>query len=171
MGRKPMGNLEKLLGRTTAAFYSGGGKNEGFGAVVTSAAIAAWTRCKYTHVELVFPDGFSYSSSGWDGGVRRKIITYSHPERWKFVTVDVGETPYSRKCRDRFDRILGKPYDHMAIWLTEVLPLKRENPNAWYCSESVKYALGLPRPWAVSPARLLREITPSPLYIAPDSLR
>ena len=54
------------------------------------AAVRWWTRGPYSHVELVFSDGMSASSSMRDGGVRFKEIEY-HPDRWDFIELNVDE--------------------------------------------------------------------------------
>jgi len=153
--------LGQLTGKFTLAFYIGMGKDKGFKERMISIGIAMRTCSKMTHVEMVFPDGWSYSSSGMDGGVRKKIITYSHPERWVFVTLVHNMTPesalYVKECKKRWDKILGKKYDHLGIWLNEAIPLGIEDKGAWYCSEGCKYSAGWEKPWAISPARLHKE--------------
>jgi len=153
--------LEKLTGKFTLAFYQGMGADKSFRDKVASRAISLWTRSKITHTELVFPDGCSYSSSAMDGGVRRKVIQYSHPERWVFVKLchRIGnyEACYIQTCRESFDLILGADYDHKGIWLGEFLPFRMQDPNKWYCSEACKYALNWRKPHQVSPKELHAE--------------
>jgi len=44
----------------------------------------------YSHVEIVFSDGMSFSSSQWDGGIRFKKIDY-HSSSWDFLDLHVSE--------------------------------------------------------------------------------
>ena len=83
---------------------------------------------KYSHCELVFSNGASFSSSPRDGGTRFKNIKFN-PEHWDFVEVNLS----SSQEVDTYIFCLSesnKPYD----WLGAIfrLPLWR---GRWYCSE------------------------------------
>ena len=94
----------------------------------------------YTHVELVFDDEESFSSE-FGVGPRMKKITYSHPERWKFVELPWLLPAQKRRIRYRAElhnalRIAGlENYDlHGAI---SCVATGHNNPWNWFCSEVV----------------------------------
>jgi len=51
--------------------------------------IAMRTNGPAVHVELVFSDGTSFSSSQWDGGVRFKDIQYEGDTKWALVPLHI----------------------------------------------------------------------------------
>jgi len=51
--------------------------------------ICWWTHSNFSHVEVEFPDGISFSSSPRDNGSRFKYIKYD-PQHW--ITVEVSRT-------------------------------------------------------------------------------
>lgn len=63
-----------------AAFYKG--TRPGLPGIY-NRVVRWWTRSKYSHMELVFSDGLSASSSFEDGGVRFKQINYTSGD-WDF---------------------------------------------------------------------------------------
>jgi hypothetical protein len=87
---------------------------------------------KYSHVELVFSDGLSFSSSIRDGGVRFKRIEYK-PDRWDFLDLPIT-APEEYIVRRWAEDQLGKGYDKPGI-LAYINPLRKQDPNRYYCSE------------------------------------
>ena len=84
------------------AFFKGKG---GF----ISRFIRRRTNGKYSHVELVFPDGISFSSNEFEGGVRFKDIDYfAEANDWDLVPVDGID---SKKLRVWCGSKVGKKYD------------------------------------------------------------
>ena len=58
--------------------------------------ISARTNGPAVHVELVFSDGISFSSSQWDGGVRFKQIDYIDDPKWALVPLYLTPEQESR---------------------------------------------------------------------------
>jgi len=122
------------------AFYIGGGN-------WFDKGIAIRTGGPESHVEIVFSDGMSFSSSQWDGGTRFKQIDYSDRSRWFLVPL-FATPPEEDSMRERCRGINGKPYG----WKLIVRHLitgngAKDDPNAWICSEAciaaVQHAMGL----------------------------
>jgi len=116
-----------------------------------------WTKSKYSHVELV-TDDFStmYSSSGMDGGVRKKPHYYN-VNTWTYVEVSVSE----ELVKDIFSETNGSKYDWFGI-LGFILPLQ-DRTNRWFCSEWCSNALkcgGDKRMYLQEPSKL----SPGKLY-------
>jgi hypothetical protein len=106
--------------------------------------IAWFGRSNVCHVELVFSDGVSFSSTMSDGGfdgVRCTVIDYAaDPQRW--ILVDLPEITESqeRLVRRRAERICGAAYDKRGV-KSFVLRWVKQAVDAWFCSEAVVYAL------------------------------
>ena len=119
-------------------------------------AIILWTMGLYSHVELVFSNGTSFSSSGRDGGARFAEIGYSHKERWEFVKLDIdGEE--EKEIWNECKRLIGKKYDWLGIFFHQFLPLNTQDDDKWWCSEIVAYILGI-LPFRISPNKLYNAV-------------
>ncbi|UWQ22811.1 hypothetical protein [Jannaschia sp. W003] len=153
------------MGDYTMAFYQGMGDGKdriarAFGRVQAWIVRGA-TRSAFSHCELIRhpdapPPGLpveSISSSGRDGGVRIKWIRYD-AGKWAFKPVPWAPAD----AWDRAARHLGKPYDYAGLLKSHVIPLNREDPEAWFCSELCAEALGLRMPNALSPGALHRAL-------------
>lgn len=129
-----------------AAFYRGtrpgiaGGYNY---------AVRAWTSSPYSHVELIFSDGWAGSSSFADGGVRLKRIEFD-PARWDFIDLPAALEPAARAW---FELHAGAPYDLLGN-LQFVLAPFGQIERAWFCSEACAAALGMLEPWRYDPGTL-----------------
>ena len=122
--------------------------------------ILLWTWGKYSHVELVFGDNTSFSSSQWDSGVRFKKINYSHLNRWDFIELPFDadeEEVIKEKCK----KLVGKAYDWIGIIFDQFLPLNIHDQDKWWCSEVVANVLGI-LPERVSPNKLHRMLIGKP---------
>jgi len=110
------------------AFYKVSGK----GAEFEDKVINWWTGKEgFSHVEIVVEENgklFMYSSSGRDGGVRRKPHTFDM-NTWKYVEVEID--------RDKFYQFFkiteNCKYDFMGI-LGFVFPFQ-DREDKWFCSE------------------------------------
>lgn len=122
-----------------AAFYKGKKR-------IFNRLVCWWTRGKYSHMELVFSDGLSASSSFIDGGVRYKHIEYSDAN-WDFVELDCDES----KVRQFIDLHLGQKYDVLGIAGFVLGPL-RDGRKKQFCSELCMSALGYAESWRFSPS-------------------
>lgn len=142
----------------TLAFYKGRGKTRW--QRLQDAAVRLATRGRYSHVELIAGSAVHgetvdcLSSSGRDGGVRKKRILLKH-ESWDLVELRIDPVPPVRFIQHR----LGAAYDYRGILLSQVLALGRHNEARWFCSELVAAALGLPNPQRVSPQFLFDVVT------------
>ncbi len=120
---------------------------------VCNRLIRWWTRSPYSHVELVFSDGMSASSSAEDGGVRLKKIDFD-PANWDFVPLSRGwSSAWSeQQCRGWFIRHQRQKYDYRGLVRCVVPPaFNRDTPKKWFCSESVVAAFGFATPWRFKP--------------------
>ena len=104
----------------------------------TGHLISLWTGYDYTHAQIVFSDNMVGSS--WKDGVQYKRFqdVIINPRLFKFIEIDNSE---ERKVREFINSQLGKPFDWYGILLSQVLPLKRDHPHSWFCSEIVVAAL------------------------------
>jgi len=105
-----------------------------------------WTKGKYSHVELVFSDGLSASSSHIDCGVRYKKIIF-RPERWDVFELEGFN---EKEARTRFNQKLNHRYDYWGIF-GFVWGAKKDSKNREFCSEVVMYSLGFKESWRFDP--------------------
>lgn len=97
--------------------------------------IKLWTRSKYCHVELYFPETrLSFSARGHDNEVGWKDIKYSHPERWDCV--DLGIEGFDNLIR-RCDSLCGSPYDYWGA-----VNKHWQKTGKWYCFEACNWVWG-----------------------------
>jgi hypothetical protein len=129
------------------------GKRGGF-AGAFDAAVRWWTRGPYSHVELVFSNGLSASSSTRDGGVRFKRIDFK-PEHWDFVELKVDEEQGfdEEYARAFFEEREGLGYDYFGLFGFIWRPGSGVS-RRWFCSEAVAAALGYRDPWRFCPNTL-----------------
>lgn len=112
------------------AFYNGWDNKD---ANIYDKLICIWTLSKYSHCEVIFSDGISFSSSPRDGGCRYKNITYK-PNNWDIYDLAI-DNEHEGILRNFCDRQVGKKYDWRGIFFSVFLPLDKHNPNRWFCSE------------------------------------
>jgi hypothetical protein len=97
--------------------------------------ISIWTLGPYSHCELIFSDGISFSSSWRDDGigVRYKEIYYL-PNRWDFI--EIPTTDQELKMRSWCDARTEEKakYDWRGI-IQFVIPFIKQNDEDWFCSE------------------------------------
>lgn len=132
-----------------AAFYKG--RKPGI-AGIFDVAVHHWEDGCYAHVELVFADGSSASSTFLDGGVR-----FTKPgdidftaDDWDFIEL-VGFDEAS--ARAWFEQHVGDKYD---VWgdARFVCGLIHQRPHEEFCSEAVGAALELEDAWRFDPNAL-----------------
>jgi hypothetical protein len=106
-----------------------------------------WDNGLYSHVELVFGDGMSASSSFIDKGVRIKHIEYNEAN-WDFLELPSSLDEVA--ARRWFVENTGKPYDLLGnlgfLWR----PLKGLS-GAFFCSEADSMSLQFTEAWRFSP--------------------
>lgn len=120
----------------TIAFYHGPASTwKGFFA---DQLISLGTWSQVTHCELVL-DGWCYSSSGLDGGVRTKKIDLNDG-KWELYEVPVLD---EQEMLNFIRNTMGSPYDFPGI-IQFALPFVKSDPSEWFCSEWVAEAIGNP---------------------------
>lgn len=107
------------------------------------------TRSKFSHVEIVFSDGYSGGASADMGGVFLIAGKEYDPTIWEFVDIDGDELA----ARMWFVEHRGQQFDHRGI-LGFVWGLDKGDPDRWFCSEAVAAALRLRDPFRFDPAML-----------------
>ena len=112
--------------------------------------IAWWTRSAYSHCELVI-DGWCYSSSIRDGGVRRKQIDLAQPH-WTVIDID-GDKAYAMLIFAQYE---GEPYGWADLFSNQVVRLPVRDSRGEFCSSLVARMLGLTDPEIWSPGMLAR---------------
>lgn len=98
--------------------------------------VSAATFSRYSHVELVTPDGKLFSSSPRDGGVRIADVNLQSG-KWDLMTVPGRWLSHIRLWAEAQ---IGDKYDWWGC-LTAALPIKRQSRNKWFCSEIVATVL------------------------------
>ncbi|MHB0820128.1 hypothetical protein ACYCFK_17860 [Stutzerimonas stutzeri] len=116
---------------------------------IAASIIQWWTGSIYSHCELVV-DGWCYSSSAMDGGVRRKQISLD-PEGW-----DVMSLPWAddQQVQDFFTATDHYRYGWLGLILSQLFNLNRTQDKAQFCSQWCAAALNLPSPATYSPVTL-----------------
>jgi hypothetical protein len=92
----------------------------------------------YSHVELLFSDGISGSSSWMDKGVRLKAIGYSS-DNWDFVDVPYDDETFARQW---FIEHQGARYDLFGQ-AKFIFGFVKPASTRYWCSEAVADALQL----------------------------
>lgn len=108
--------------------------------------VSWWTKGPYSHVELVFNDNLSASSSNRDHGVRYKHIKFN-PDNWDVFQLTGFDETFAQKF---IAKQLGKKYDIKGLF-GFVWAASKDNPRKYFCSELVMGALGYKEPWRFSP--------------------
>lgn len=126
------------------ALYKGKGQ-------IGNAAIRWWTGSQYSHCELLV-DGWCYSSSVMDKGVRRKLID-TDSGHW-----DCIELPWvdAQKVIAYFEATDYQRYGWLGLIRSQLFNRGRAQHGAQFCSEWCANALGLPNASSYSPASLGR---------------
>jgi hypothetical protein len=101
-----------------------------------SKMIGLWTKSKYSHVEIII--GNLWVSSVEFKGVHVKPLL-PLKDTWDYV--DLGDIEFSV---DHYNNIMSwiysqedKKYDWVGIFLSQILPLRIQDNNKWFCSEFV----------------------------------
>lgn len=112
--------------------------------------VCLWTRSEYSHVEIVI-DGWCYSSSARDGGVRCKQIDLNKP-LWHVVPLPSEERKF---VLAHYELTKGRHYGWLDLICSQILRLPVSDSTGDFCSEWCAAALGLPEPKAWSPGMLV----------------
>lgn len=124
------------------ALYKGKGK-------LANALIRLWTGSRYSHCEVVV-DGWCYSSSVRDKGVRRKLIDFNSGN-WDLIELPWADAEFVRHYLHLTD---NQKYGWWALITSQFLNLGLSDPDSQFCSEWCANALRIPNPSAYSPQTL-----------------
>lgn len=117
--------------------------------------ISLWTLGKYSHCEILY-DGFCYSSSGPDNGVRKKEFVIT--DEWDILELSYNYNEDISKLHDFYNESVGSKYDWIGLFFKFIL--NKEYPNKkYYCSEWCAICLN-----NIYNIRLKTNISPSDLY-------
>lgn len=111
--------------------------------------IRGWTGSRYSHCELLV-DGWCYSSSLMDGGVRRKRIELD-PAKWDLLALPWADAAAILRYFQLTD---GHRYGWLTLFASQVFNGNWRDDDAQFCSEWCAAALGLPNPPTYSPGTL-----------------
>ena len=116
---------------------------------VIAKAIQWWTNSIYSHCELVV-DGWCYSSSAMDKGVRGKVIDLDLA-KW-----DLIELPWAdpKQIKYYFEQTDGHTYGWLSLIKSQVFNRNLSIEDSQFCSEWCANALGLPNAVSLSPGML-----------------
>lgn len=95
---------------------------------------------KYRHVEIVFSDGVWYGAVA--KGLRFTDDISGNKDKWHFVLLDVS---LEQEAAIRFacEMKEGQKYDYSGILSFVSFGLVKQDPRAYYCSEVIRWVLGL----------------------------
>lgn len=103
----------------------------------TNKLICWWTKSKYYHVELILGDKW-ISSNPDVGGVTIRPL---EPLRDSYEYCKLGKIEITKEQSSKIMKWISsqsdKKYDWVGIFLAQVLPLRFQDDNKWYCSEIV----------------------------------
>ena len=105
----------------------------------------------YSHTELVFSNGLSASASLLDGGVRFKEIGFSSVGNWDFMLIPDPTGDIEAKAFRWFVEHEGKAYDWLGN-LRFMTNMARDDPEKWFCSESLMSSQGFPEAFRHGPS-------------------
>lgn len=94
---------------------------------------------RYSHVELVFEDWMSFSSSEEDWGVRFKKIKHKK-YNWDFIEIEMSDQNY-KKVLDFCKRQDWNSYNWIWIFLAQTINFNIKWEWDWFCSEICSRAL------------------------------
>jgi len=94
---------------------------------------------RYSHAELEFENGFSFSSSEQDGWIRYKMIEFTK-QNWDYINIEVSEEQYDA-VKLFCDRQVWNKYNWYWIVFAMALNINIKRKGDWFCSEIVTRAL------------------------------
>ena len=132
------------------AFYKGKGTWIDWG-------IRTWTRSKYSHCELIIPEGRGFAASTRDKGTRIKDGINWDSGRWDVIDLGIEEVSgIIAHCERLAAANKGYAYWDIARF---VLPFLKTDKKRGFCSEVVATVLRFPKPQNISPGDLYRRLT------------
>lgn len=108
-----------------------------------------WTKSKYSHAELIMPDGKTWVSIS--PFLNSKVSTRNrevlkHPDRWDYLTFDLNwRKPVREYQVTQLNKFIseteGCKYDWFGMLLSQASPFLIKRRDRWYCSEWIAHAL------------------------------
>jgi len=93
---------------------------------------------KYRHVEFVFSDDTWFGAVA--GGSRFTDDISGNPDKWDYIKIN---EIHEAKIRYTCEIIEGRKYDWAGLLSFASFGLIKQDPRAFYCSELVRWVLGL----------------------------
>jgi hypothetical protein len=100
---------------------------------------------------MIFSNTLSASASLMDRGVRFKQIGYSSVGNWDFLPIPDPGGSIEHKAHQWFLEHEGQGYDILGN-VRFATNMARNNPDRWFCSESIMAALGFPEAFRYGPS-------------------
>lgn len=116
---------------------------------IGNAFIRWWTSSQYSHCELVV-DGWCYSSSAQDKGVRKKLIDINDG-KWDLIDLPWVD---GSKVKDYFNETDENTYGWWRLVTSQLFNLGKDSKYSQFCSEWCANALGIPSASSYSPKSL-----------------
>ena len=134
--------MNERTGNIKIAFFKG---QSGF----LHKVIRWWTKSKYSHAELIMPDGKTWISISPFLSSRvesREKEVVDNPDDWDYLTFDLNWREPVRKYQlsqlDKFiNETTGCKYDWIGMLLSQFCPYLIKRRDKWYCSEWIAHAL------------------------------
>jgi len=108
-----------------------------------------WTKSKYSHAELIMPDGKTWISispflTSRVSARCRDVI--ENPEMWDYLTFDLNwRQPVQEYQASQLQKFIsettGCKYDWIGMLLSQFGPFLIKRRDRWYCSEWIAHAL------------------------------
>ena len=108
------------------------------------------TKSVYSHCEIVI-DGWMYSSTIRDGGVRCKIASLPE-DHWDIIQINFNN---GESVLKHYSDTKGRPYGWLDLIKGQIFKTNSSDSKGDFCSEWCAAALGLPNPKQYSPKDLL----------------
>ena len=101
-----------------------------------------YTKSKYSHAELILPDGVTWIGiSPFKGSILKAKHKKHYSElEWDFIELKVTEEQL-KVINEFYESTKGAKYDWIGMMLSQCLPFHIKEKEKWYCSEWILYAL------------------------------
>lgn len=111
--------------------------------------VRRWTKSKYSHAELILPDGRTWISiSPFLSSRVAARIKYSIEDAkdWDYLSFELSDRDPVRKYQlDQLYKFIemtqGCKYDWVGMIMSQICPFLVKRRNKWYCSEWIAHAM------------------------------
>lgn len=107
-----------------------------------------YTDSKYSHAELVMPDGVTWItiSPVYNSRVTPRVVLDYDESKWDFIELPLSwREPVKKYQKEQLNKFVqetaGNRYDWPGMLLSNLSPFKVRRANRWYCSEWIAHAL------------------------------